>query len=120
MQSIHTRKPLIIALGAAFALTGAVANASVFQTSAMSSGYMVASADDAKPAGDAKTGEAKCGEKKAEHKCGEKKAGEAKCGEKGSNCEKGAKAGECMCGAQKGKKADGKCGEGKCGSTKKK
>lgn len=119
MQTINNRKPLIIALGAAFALTGGLANASVFQTSAMSSGYMVASADDAKTdAG--KTGEAKCGEKKAgETKCGEKKAGEAKCGEKGSNCSQGAKAGECKCGAEKGKKADGKCGEGKCGSKKK-
>ena len=112
MQSINTRKPLAIALGAAFALTGAMAHASVFQTSSLNSGYMVASAGD-------KAGEAKCGEKKAgEAKCGEKKVGEAKCGEKGSNCEKGAKAGECMCGASKGKKADGKCGEAKCGNKK--
>ena len=107
-----SKKPLAIVLGAAFALSGAATHASVFQTAALSSGYMVA--------GDAaKAGEAKCGEKKAgEAKCGEKKAGEAKCGEKGSNCPKGAKAGECMCGAAKGKKADGKCGEGKCGEKK--
>lgn len=113
MLTINTRKPLAIALGAAFALTGATAHASVFQASALNSGYMVAAADGAK------AGEQKCGEKKTgEQKCGEKKVGEAKCGEKGSNCEKGAKAGECMCGASKGKKADGKCGEGKCGNKK--
>ena len=110
-----SKKPLAIVLGAAFALTGAAAHASVFQTAALSSGYMVAG--DATKAGEAKcgekkAGEAKCGEKKAEHKCGEKKAGEAKCGEK--------KAGEAKCGEKKadGKKADGKCGEGKCGEKK--
>ena len=104
MRISMSKKPLALALGAAFALTGAAAQASVFQVTDLAAGYMVASA------GDAKTGEAKCGEKKA---------GEAKCGEKGSNCEKGAKAGECVCGAAKGKKADGKCGEGKCGAKKK-
>jgi uncharacterized low-complexity protein len=93
-----SKKPLAIVLGAAFALTGAAAHASVFQTSALSSGYMVA--------GDAtKAGEAKCGEKKAgEAKCGEKKAGEAKCGE-----------GKC---GEKKKMHEGKCGEGKCGEKK--
>ena len=104
-----SKKPLAIVLGAAFALTGAAAHASVFQTAALSSGYMVA--------GDAtKAGEAKCGEKKAgEAKCGEKKAGEAHCGEKFAH-----KAGEAKCGEKKadGKKADGKCGEAKCGEKK--
>ncbi len=57
------RKPLALALGAAFAMTGAAAQASVFQTADLGAGYMVASA------GDAKTGEHKCGE----GKCGEKK-----------------------------------------------
>ena len=106
-----TKKPLQIVLGAAFALTGMAAQASVFQTTDLGAGYMVATA-----------GDAKCGEKKAgDAKCGEKKAGEQKCGEKGSNCDKtaGAKGGECMCGAAKGQKADGKCGEGKCGDKKK-
>ncbi len=46
-------KPLALALGAAFALTGAAAQASVFQTTDLGAGYMVASA-----------GEGKCGEKK--------------------------------------------------------
>jgi uncharacterized low-complexity protein len=86
------RKPLAIALGAAFALTGAAAQASVFQTADLGSGYMVAAAGDEK-AGEAKCGEGKCGE----GKCGEKKA-EGKCGE--------------------GKCGEGKCGEGKCGEKK--
>ena len=91
-----TKKPLQIVLGAAFALSGMAAQASVFQTTDLGAGYMVATA-----------GDAKCGEKKAgDAKCGEKKAGEQKCG-------------ECMCGAAKGQKADGKCGEGKCGDKKK-
>ena len=92
-----SKKPLAIALGAAFALTGFGAQASVFQTSDLGAGYMVASAGD-------KAGEKKCGEKK------------------GSNCDAkagvDAKTGECACGAAKGKKADGKCGEGKCGDKK--
>lgn len=101
------RKPLVIALGAAFALTSLGSQASVFQTTDLGSGYMVAGA------------EGKCGE----GKCGEgKKAGEAKCGEhKGSNCDKTAgvdKTGNCACGANKGQKADGKCGEAKCGEKK--
>jgi uncharacterized low-complexity protein len=103
MRNHLSQKPLIIALGAAFALTGAVAHAgapqgSVFQATPMSSGYTVADNTTATTP----------------------KAGEQKCGEKGSNCGKGAKAGECVCGADKGKKADGKCGEGKCGANKKK
>lgn len=98
-----SKKPLAIVLGAAFALTGLAAQASVFQTSALDSGYMVAA--DASKAGEAK--------------CGEKKAGEAKCGEKKANANKPAdqnaaspKPDEKM----KGK--EGKCGEGKCGEKK--
>jgi len=112
-----TKKPLAVAIGAAFALTGFAAHASVFQATDLAAGYMVASA------GDAKTGEAKCGEKKGEAKCGEKKA-DGKCGEKkadGKCGEKKAdgKCGEGKCGEKKGaKKADGKCGEGKCGEKK--
>lgn len=103
MQTIRSRKPLAIALGAAFALTGAAAHASVFQTNAMTTGYMVA--DATAPMGDAKTGEHKCGEKKAEHKCGDKtKMNEGKCGE-----------GKC---GDKRKANEGKCGEAKCGDKK--
>lgn len=88
----QNRKPLVIALGAAVAMTGLAAQASVFQAADLGSGYMVASA------GEGKCGEAKCGEaKKAEAKCGEAKKAEGKCGEK---------------------KAEGKCGEGKCGEKK--
>ncbi|MES0873085.1 HvfA family oxazolone/thioamide-modified RiPP metallophore [Sinimarinibacterium thermocellulolyticum] len=91
-----TRKPLIAALGAAFALGGMAAPASVFAASDLGAGYMVAAAGD-KKSGEAKCGEAKCGEKKAEGACGEGKCGEAKCGEK---------------------KAEGACGEAKCGEGK--
>ncbi len=61
------RKPLAIALGAAFALTGAAAQASqtsIFQTADLGAGYMLASAGDAAKAGEHKCGEGKCGEKK--------------------------------------------------------
>ncbi len=118
---MQNRKSISLAIASAFALTGGLASTSLFAATDLASGYMVASA------GDAKAAEAKCGDKKAEAKCGDKKAAEAKCGDKkaehkcgdkGSNCEKGAKAGECVCGAAKGKKADGKCGEGKCGAKK--
>lgn len=78
------QKPLAIVLGAAFALGGAAVQASVFQATDLSSGYMIAAASDDK------AGEQKCGEKKteekndkaAEGKCGEGKCGEGKCGEK--------------------------------------
>jgi uncharacterized low-complexity protein len=85
---ISNKKPLAIVLGAAFALTGAAAQASVFQATDLGAGYMVASAGDDK-SGEHKCGEGKCGDKKDGHK----KEGEGKCGE-------------------------GKCGEGKCGGKK--
>ena len=107
-----TKKPLVIALGAAFALSGTVAHASVFQMADLGAGYMVAAADATAPA-DTKPAPAPAPAKKHKH---HKKAGEQKCG--GSNCEKGVKDGECVCGASKGKKADGKCGENKCGEKK--
>lgn len=106
-----SKKPLAVVLGATFALTAVAAQASVFKTAELSSGYMVA-ADDS-----AKAGEAKCGEKKAgEAKCGEKKAGEAKCGEKNGKKHEG-KCGEGKCG-EKRKAHEGKCGEGKAGEHK--
>ena len=73
------KKPLAVVLGAAFALTGAAAQASVFQATDLGAGYMVAAA------GDDKTGEHKCGEGKCgadKKKEGEGKCGEGKCGEK--------------------------------------
>lgn len=98
-----SKKPLAIVLGAAFALTGLGAQASVFQTSVLGSGYMVAA--DA-----TKTGEAKCGEKKA---------GEAKCGEKKANASKSAEQNAASPKPDvKMKTKEGKCGEGKCGEKK--
>ncbi len=115
----HSKKPLIVALSAAFALAGA---GSAFAAQDLASGYMVASIGD--KAGEAKCGEAKCGEakcgadkftmmdtnkdgslSKAEFMAGHK-AGEHKCGEG-------------KCGAAK-KAGEAKCGEGKCGADKKK
>lgn len=92
------KKSVAMAIGTAFvaglSLTSLAQAGNPFASSVLNGGYQVAEG--------------------AEGKCGE-----GKCGEKGSNCEKGAKAGECMCGANKGKEADGKCGEGKCGEGKK-
>jgi uncharacterized low-complexity protein len=117
-MSKYSKKPLALALGAAFALTGLGAQASVFQMSDLASGYMVASAGD---------------EKKAEHKCGEGKCGSGKCmegmqkagktaDEAKAQCEKmkaEGKCGEGKCGGDKKDKAkEGKCGEGKCGGKK--
>jgi uncharacterized low-complexity protein len=75
---ISNKKPLAVVLGAAFALTGVAAQASMFQVSDLGSGYMVAAAGDDK-SGEHKCGEGKCGDKKKE---GEGKCGEGKCGEK--------------------------------------
>lgn len=76
---MSNKKPLAVVLGAAFALSGMAAQASVFQATDLSSGYMVASAGDDK-SGEHKCGEGKCGEKKKD--AGEGKCGEGKCGEK--------------------------------------
>lgn len=84
MSNTLSKKPLAVVLGAAFALSGMAAQASVFQTTDLSSGYTVAMAGDDKAGdhkcGEKKTGEGKCGEKKKE--AGEGKCGEGKCGEK--------------------------------------
>ncbi|WP_420465004.1 hypothetical protein [Panacagrimonas sp.] len=90
MSKLSSKSSMAVVLGAAFALTGLAAQASVFQATDLGAGYMVADA-----------GEGKCGE----GKCGEgKKEGEAKCGE--GKCGEGKKEGEA------------KCGEGKCGESK--
>ena len=86
----HSKKPLVVALTAAFALTGG----SAFAAQDLSAGYMVASIGE--KAGEAKCGEGKCGADKkaaagktAEHKCGaDKKTGEHKCGEAKCGAEK--------------------------------
>ena len=116
MSQKVTKKPLAIALGAAFvtSLAGTpVANAAEnpFAMSELSSGYVVAEMEEGK------CGEGKCGGDKAkkEGKCGEGMSGdkamkEGKCG--GDQAETMATEG-----ADKGKK-EGKCGEGKCGGSK--
>ena len=57
----HSKKPLVVALSAAFALVGA--STSVFAAQDLSAGYMVASIGDTKAA-EHKCGEAKCGAEK--------------------------------------------------------
>jgi uncharacterized low-complexity protein len=79
------KKPLSVVLGAAFAVSGMAAQASVFQTTDLGTGYMVASAAEGK-CGEGKCGAGKKDEKAHEGKCGEAKkddkAHEGKCGEK--------------------------------------
>lgn len=105
MNTLNKRKPLAIALGAAFAITGGAAQASsLFVASDLASGYMVASIGD--KAGEHACGEGKCGAemsakpaataakpKEAEHKCGAEMKAKAAAGDK-------AKAGEHKCGAE--------------------
>jgi len=108
MSKTFSKKPLALALGAAFALTG-VAQASVFQVADLGAGYMVA--------GDAKAGEHKCGEAKCGAACLKEKMekGGMKEADAKAMCEKMKMEGKC--GADK-KKTEGKCGEGKCGGKK--
>ena len=101
MSQESIKKPLAIALGAAFVTTLAatpVANAAdnPFAMSELSSGYMVAEMAEGK------CGEGKCGGDKA--KAEAKSTAEGKCGEG-------------KCGGEK-KATEGKCGEGKCGGDK--
>lgn len=80
--------PIASALGITLAATIAAspiaqADQNPFGVSEMSSGYMLAGADEGK-CGEGKCGEGKCGEgkdKDKEGKCGEGKCGEGKCGE---------------------------------------
>ncbi|MGB5179001.1 MAG: hypothetical protein WBP44_09760 [Gammaproteobacteria bacterium] len=124
MSKESAKKPLSIALGAAFATTLAaapLANAAdnPFAMSELSSGYMVADSHM-----EGKCGEGKCGAGKAgamategtekmmeEGQCGgAKMMKEGQCG--------GEKAGAMATeGAEKVMK-EGKCGEGKCGANK--
>jgi uncharacterized low-complexity protein len=121
MSKTFSKKPLALALGAAFTLTGFGAQASVFQAAELASGYMVAQATPATPAkpAEGKGAEGKCGAAcmKAMQEKGKSEA-DAK-----AHCDKMAKEGKCgegKCGADKKDKAkkEGKCGEGKCGEGK--
>ena len=106
-----TKTTLTLALTAVVGAAGMAHAANPFAMQSLSSGYMVAAADD-------KTMEGKCGGNKTmEGKCGGDKATKAKDG----------KCGEGKCGANKAKTkakaADGKCGaskaaDGKCGGNK--
>ena len=116
MSQESIKKPLSIALGAAFATslaTAPVANAAdnPFAMSELSSGYMVADSHM-----EGKCGEGKCGGAKATATEGaEKSTAEGKCGEGKCGGEKASTEGKC--GGEK-KMEEGKCGEGKCGANK--
>ena len=114
MSKTFSKKPLMLALGAAFTLTGMAAQASVFQVSELGSGYMVAQATPATPASaDKKGDEVKCG---ANCVKAMKDKGKSEADSKAA-CDKMAKEGKC--GGDKAKKdKEGKCGEGKCGGKK--
>ncbi len=118
------KKPLAVALGAAFFATTiaplASAEMNPFSAQQLCGGYDLANyGKDA----EGKCGEGKCGDNKAkgEGSCGDKKA-EGSCGgdkAKGEGSCGGDKAkGEGSCGGDKAKaKGEGKCGEGKCGGS---
>ncbi|MFV8817632.1 hypothetical protein [Haliea sp. E17] len=107
----QVKKPLTLALGAAFLASAvaplASAETNPFGAQQLSGGYDLASYD--------KHAEGSCGEKSAEGSCGEK-AAEGSCGEKAAEGSCGEKAAEGNCGEKK--PAEGKCGEGKCGEDK--
>jgi uncharacterized low-complexity protein len=117
-----SKKPLALALGAAFTLAGAGAQASVFQVSDLASGYMVAQATPATPATPAKPAEGKCGEGKCGAECVKKMSDKGmKESDAKAKCDKMKSEGKCgegKCGADKDKAKEGKCGEGKCGGKK--
>ena len=94
-----TKKPLAIALGAAFVTSMAVvptvsADANPFGMSDLGSGYMVVADNHA-------------GDKAKEGKCGEGKCGAEKKAAKEGKC------GDGKCGAEKKAEKEGKCGGGK-------
>jgi uncharacterized low-complexity protein len=110
----QSKKPLIVALSAAFLASSVVpmatAEVNPFSAQSLNGGYDLANYDKHK---EGKCGEGKCGEKTAEGKCGEKDA-EGKCGEKDAEGACGEKDAEGSCG---GAKAAEKDGEGKCGGA---
>ena len=110
--------PIASALGVTLAATIAAspiaqADQNPFGVSEMSSGYMLAGAEEGK-CGEGKCGEGKCGD---EMKKGAKegKCGEGKCGENKGKAKGHDKEGKAM---GHDKDEEGKCGEGKCGGDK--
>jgi len=113
----QAKKPLAMALGAAFLASAVAPMASAevnpFSAQQLNGGYNLPNFD--KHGGEGSCGEGNCGGDKGEGegKCGEGKSeGEGKCGEGNCGGEKGE--GEGNCGGEKGE-GEGKCGEGKCG-----
>jgi uncharacterized low-complexity protein len=112
-MNTFSKKPIALALGTAFALSGlsvqaASSQGSVFQAADLPSGYTVLA--------EGKCGEGKCGEKKAgEAKCGEGRCGEAMFDKMDKDKDGKLSKEEFMAGH---KSAEGKCGEGKCGEKK--
>jgi uncharacterized low-complexity protein len=109
MSNPIVRKPLSVALGAAFvsSLAGtsvASAEQNPFSMTELPSGYMVAEHAEGK-CGAAKSGE----DKHEEGKCGAAKTEEGASGD--------ASEADAAHGMSK-EKAEGKCGEGKCGAAK--
>lgn len=125
-----SRKPLSIALGAAFALGGVNAQGSVFQATDLAGGYMVAAADQAKSSDRAPTDGHCGGMRMMEGRCGE-----GMCGGRAFDMMDANKDGKLskdeyvdwhdknwsdgMCGAYM-KMPDGRCGKGVCGGNVKK
>ena len=108
----QSKKPLAVALGAAFLASSiaplASAEVNPFSAQQLSGGYDLVNFG--------KHGEGKCGEGKCGEKDGEGKCGEGKCGE-GEKSDGEGKCGEGKCGGEKAD-GEGKCGEGKCGGEK--
>ena len=103
-----TMKPLTIAVGVALSASlGAAVQAAdnPFVATTLSSGYMMAGADQSASNKNLEAAAEEVAQKaEAEGKCGEGKCGEGKCGGDKSSAE--------------GKCGEGKCGEGKCGGDK--
>lgn len=102
----QAKKPLALALGAAFLASSVVpmasAEANPFAAEQLNTGYNLANyGSHGEGDHEGKCGEGKCGEKEGEGKCGE-----GKCGEKDGEGKDG-----------EGKDGEGKCGEGKCGGA---
>jgi uncharacterized low-complexity protein len=99
----HLKKPLAVALGAAFLASSFAplvsAEVNPFSAQQLSGGYDLAHYGKD---GEGKCGEGKCGEGKKAEGEGKKAKGEGKCGEG-------------KCGEGKKSEGEGKCGEGKCG-----
>ncbi|EEB78436.1 MAG: hypothetical protein P8L70_14660 [Halioglobus sp.] len=117
----QSKKPLAVALGAAFLATSiaplASAEMNPFSAQQLSGGYDLVSFSKHE---EGKCGEGKCGDDSAhgekaedEGKCGEGKCGDDKAESEGK-CGGDKAEGEGKCGGDKAE-GEGKCGEGKCG-----